>query len=156
MLVVTFLNKGDAPSEFLGRLLLARHLTPEMTYTSKRLITMKASFSTDTRTAVPINTLTLPAGCPLPRFRMGERVLSTEDYNEKFTHRIIGTICGFEYLNHPEFESGWSYILAVEESAVVRPDGSLLRLIESGIETVPEHQIQHIHQKCFALVALAS
>ena len=72
---------------------------------------MKALFQAHTSAASSIASyFLLPHGCPMPLFRIGQRVLWEDVYSDSFTHRVVGIICGFEYLDHPEFNSGWSYI----------------------------------------------
>lgn len=114
---------------------------PSDDVTIKEAIPMKALFRAYPSASVAVShSFALPSDCPLPLFRIGQRVLWTDCYNS-FTHRVLGTICGFEYIDHPDFASGWSYILCVEESIVIRPDGTVARLTTSKIETAPEHEL---------------
>jgi hypothetical protein len=117
---------------------------------------MKASFQAHTSAASPVSSsFTLPAGCPMPLYRIGQRVLWKDRY-ATFNHEVIGTICGFEYLDHPDYISGWSYILNVEEAKLIYADGSFGRFTTATVETAKEHEITLLTQECVSLVKLAS
>lgn len=110
---------------------------------------MKASFQAHQSAANPVLcSLTLPAGSPMPLYRLGDRVL----WKECCYREVIGTICGFQYLAHPDYIFSWSYSLNVESSKLIYADGSFGSFITAPIEMVSEDEITLLNQECVSLV----
>lgn len=116
---------------------------------------MKTLFQAHSSAASSVSTgFVLPSSVPAPLFTMGQRVIWVEDYNN-WNYRVIGKICGFHFVDHPDVRSGWSYDLDVEQSAIVKPDGSTERYTTQRIEYAPEHEIALTQQGTLTLVKLA-
>lgn len=80
----------------------------------------------------------------LPKYPLGLKV-RFEDKNELYTWVITGKICGFEYIDHPNYRQyGWSYFVNVETSQIQFRDGTTIPGLTDEFQVISEHSVEVI------------
>jgi hypothetical protein len=70
----------------------------------------------------------------------GKRVKVVENYGD-YSIVTIGKICGVEYFNHPDIESGFFYQISNESGYLLYKDGTKQEFDFDKMETVNEENI---------------
>jgi hypothetical protein len=83
----------------------------------------------------------LSSSVPLcPKYQLGTRV-KTSQKNGNFIFTTVGFVCGFEYLCHPDYPSGWFYTIANESGLLLLKDGSFKIYNSEVIEAFHESEV---------------